>query len=215
MHPSLPLASHLCTVCMQDSTFQIFSTRQTFFNSTLFPTTTSAPFVNDPFQYQGVMLSTDLTKCPQPLSSNRGSQYCLMSCLNTCPELNPDQKAESLKTLAYINALLPNIDDALNASSIALSIVTKPVQIFGAVAFPAPPGTSADDLNTVVGLITSQLPTILPYNITFQVCLRLNLHHHSLVSFRFSSNYSAAHRLRATVSHAALQPLCLPPRSLP
>jgi hypothetical protein len=95
-----------------------------------------------------------------------------MSCLNTCPELNPDQKAESLNTLAYINALLPNIDDALNASAVALSIVTKPVQIFGAVAFPAPSGTSASDLNTVAGLITTQLPTILPYNITFQVWLR-------------------------------------------
>ena len=170
-HQSLVLHTCAC-VWTQGSTFQITSTRQTFFNSTLFPATTSAPFTSDAFQYQGVMLSTDLTKCPQPLSSNRGAQYCLMSCLNTCPELNPDQKAESLNTLAYINALLPNIDDALNASAVALSIVTKPVQIFGAVAFPAPSGTSASDLNTVAGLITTQLPTILPYNITFQVWLR-------------------------------------------
>ena len=103
-----------------------------FVSSVSFPTPEAS---NDPLQFGGSQLNLDASQCKKPYSNAVGERYCLDLCVNTCPELNPDQALETAEQIIAIKADTRNLEDASQLSLDMLAAQTSPISVSGAVSF--------------------------------------------------------------------------------
>ena len=123
----------------------------------------------DGYQFTGEQVQFLKSSCSRPFGLGYGSAYCPMTCVNTCPELNPDAKANAVEQIATLGALKPFVQNATTAALASLSLNTALITIKGGESFDVPFTANADVVETVLGLIETDLPNNLPYNMTIFV----------------------------------------------
>ncbi len=75
----------------------------------------------------GELLRFDSINCPQLFSSNSGSEFCTLICMNSCPTLNPDKKTGVLNAVDDLEVIQGFIDTAVEAANNQLSQLNTPV----------------------------------------------------------------------------------------
>jgi hypothetical protein len=121
-------------------------------------------------QFSGEGLKFLKSSCPRPLATGTGEAYCALSCVNSCPERNPDVKDNAGEQLAYQQSYQPFVDGAISTATTALNAQTSTVSIAGETVFAIPDDASADVLASVIELIENELPNNVPYPLQSLVC---------------------------------------------
>jgi hypothetical protein len=93
-----------------------------------------------------------------------------VTCVNSCPHLNPNTLQMLQQDLARDQLLSSYLTPVLQATADDLKAITALVTLVGPVSFSIPAGTWASVVATVVSSITNTLPSFVTYSLKTNVC---------------------------------------------
>jgi hypothetical protein len=121
-------------------------------------------------QVSGLPIRTDVQNCPQPYNPLvKGSEFCSAICVNTCPELNPDEKAGAGTTIDQNNVELEFLTDALSNAYNSTADLLDTVVVAGIVDFIAPFNTIGEVVDFVWTRVETELAEYHAHEFTFTV----------------------------------------------
>ena len=105
--------------------------------------------LTDTFQLAGAPINFNPNLCPKPFSTETGPMYCELYCVTSCPQLNPDPLAAQKALLAEALLEANYTGDATKINSEIIGNMTVWVDVYGAINFTAPVGTSPSVIQSV------------------------------------------------------------------
>jgi hypothetical protein len=127
------------------------------------------PITADPAQFTGETINFQAGTCPQPFGSLAGIEYCTAWCLNSCPELIPDQSKRTTTGISQLQTVAGFVQLAIDSANATLSAQLLPVQVSGIAIFPIPPSTSLAVIQASIAVIKSSLAASSPFPVSFDV----------------------------------------------
>ena len=124
----------------------------------------------DSYQFIGSAIDLQSSDCQKPYSSIAGSAYCQYSCINTCPELNPNTVASERDQLAMTQSDLAFSKEASTVALNALVTETQAMRVSSNATFDVPSGTPTAAVNAALQLISQELVKSAPFALSASVC---------------------------------------------
>ena len=127
----------------------------------------------DRYEFSGYPWSFDPSSCPEPYGTGKGPQFCLLWCVNSCPQLQPNGTIANQTVLDNSKSLLNYTQTAIDAANYKFGNESIPIAASGAVFFPAPGGTDATVIATVAQQAQSALGPLWTLPTTISVRVRI------------------------------------------
>ena len=143
----------------------------TFVAGLLLPTDVP-DILNDAHEFSGYPITVSANpQCPKPFfSSETGSSYCAAWCVNSCPELNPNQNAALSDVVTNDQNLVAALNAAVADAQSRLTTQTSTVTITGPVSFQVPNLASPILVSNVFRNVITYFPNNFLYPLNVTVC---------------------------------------------